>query len=84
MAKENNGMCERPKIEKVKTDTAVEFDGAVAPGKEMGQNMIKVGKPAPDFTAPAFFNRKFTSVSLSDYKGKWVSLCFYPGDFTFV
>ncbi len=21
---------------------------------------------------------------LSDYLGKWVALCFYPGDFTFV
>lgn len=84
MAKENSGMCERPKIENKKTETTVEFDGAVIPGKEMGQNMIKVGKAAPDFTAPAFFNGKFTKVSLSDYKGKWVSLCFYPGDFTFV
>jgi peroxiredoxin (alkyl hydroperoxide reductase subunit C) len=26
----------------------------------------------------------FTSVKLSDYLGKWVLLCFYPGDFTFV
>lgn len=46
--------------------------------------MIKVGKPAPEFTAPAFYEGKFTSVSLEDYKGKWVLLCFYPGDFTFV
>lgn len=46
--------------------------------------MIKVGKPAPDFTAAAYHNGKFTKVSLSDYKGKWVLLCFYPGDFTFV
>ena len=27
---------------------------------------------------------KFTNVNLEDYKGKWVLLCFYPGDFTFV
>jgi peroxiredoxin len=26
----------------------------------------------------------FKNVKLSDYKGKWVVLCFYPGDFTFV
>ena len=26
----------------------------------------------------------FTNVTLSDYKGKWITLCFYPGDFTFV
>lgn len=48
------------------------------------QKMIKVGKPAPNFTAPAFYKGDFTEVSLEDYKGKWVLLCFYPGDFTFV
>jgi len=46
--------------------------------------MIKVGQKAPDFTAPAYHNGGFTSVKLSDYLGKWVVLCFYPGDFTFV
>lgn len=44
----------------------------------------RVGKPAPDFEANAFVNGKFKNVKLSDYKGKWVVLCFYPGDFTFV
>jgi hypothetical protein len=46
--------------------------------------MIKVGRKAPDFTAPAYHKGKFTSVRLSEYLGKWVVLCFYPGDFTFV
>jgi peroxiredoxin (alkyl hydroperoxide reductase subunit C) len=46
--------------------------------------MIKVGQKAPDFTAPAYLNGKFTSVQLSDHLGKWIVLCFYPGDFTFV
>lgn len=46
--------------------------------------MISVGKPAPLFTAPAFYSGQFINVSLEDYKGKWVLLCFYPGDFTFV
>jgi peroxiredoxin (alkyl hydroperoxide reductase subunit C) len=46
--------------------------------------MIQVGKPAPDFTAPAYHQGKFTQVKLSDHLGKWVVLCFYPGDFTFV
>jgi peroxiredoxin (alkyl hydroperoxide reductase subunit C) len=43
-----------------------------------------VGQQAPDFTAPAYHNDGFTQVSLSDYADKWVLLCFYPGDFTFV
>jgi len=51
---------------------------------EGGKSMIAVGKPAPDFTAPAYFDGKFASVRLSEYLGKWVVLCFYPGDFTFV
>ena len=46
--------------------------------------MLKVGQKAPDFTAPAYHKGKFISVKLSDYLGKWVVLCFYPGDFTFV
>ncbi len=47
-------------------------------------NMIQVGKKAPDFTAPAYHKGQFVNVKLSDYLGKWVLLCFYPGDFTFV
>ena len=46
--------------------------------------MIQVGKKAPDFTAPGYKQGKFINVKLSDYLGKWVLLCFYPGDFTFV
>jgi hypothetical protein len=44
----------------------------------------RVGQKAPDFTAPAYYQGKFTTVKLSDWLGKWVLLCFYPGDFTFV
>ena len=46
--------------------------------------MIQVGKKAPDFVAPGYQKGKFISVKLSEYLGKWVVLCFYPGDFTFV
>lgn len=46
--------------------------------------MLKVGQKAPDFTAPAYHKGQFVNVKLSDYLGKWVVLCFYPGDFTFV
>jgi hypothetical protein len=44
----------------------------------------RVGKVAPDFEASAFVDGGFKNVKLSDYRGKWVVLCFYPGDFTFV
>jgi hypothetical protein len=51
--------------------------------KEMTMT-ARVGQKAPDFTAPAYYQGKFTSVKLSDFAGKWVLICFYPGDFTFV
>lgn len=44
----------------------------------------RVGQKAPDFTAPAYYRGEFATVKLSDFAGKWVLLCFYPGDFTFV
>ena len=46
--------------------------------------IAKVGQKAPDFEAPAYNKGKFTTVKLSDYLGKWVLVCFYPGDFTYV
>jgi hypothetical protein len=45
---------------------------------------IMIGTKAPDFRAPAYYKGGFKEVALSDYLGKWVVLCFYPGDFTFV
>ena len=43
-----------------------------------------VQKPAPDFKAEALMGEDFKTLSLSDFKGKWVCLFFYPLDFTFV
>lgn len=51
--------------------------------KEMTMT-ARVGQKAPDFEAPAYYKGKFTNIKLSDHLGKWVLLCFYPGDFTFV
>lgn len=45
---------------------------------------VRVGQPAPRFTAPAYFNGGFTRVSLEEKLGHWLLVCFYPGDFTFV
>jgi peroxiredoxin (alkyl hydroperoxide reductase subunit C) len=46
----------------------------------------KVGHPAPDFEMPSTKNieKLNENVRLSDYKGKWLVLLFYPLDFTFV
>jgi peroxiredoxin (alkyl hydroperoxide reductase subunit C) len=82
MTEEVAAGCTRPGVE-------VEQAPAATPQPEAtpaqgARPMIQVGKKAPDFAAPAYFNGAFTNIRLSDYLGKWVVLCFYPGDFTFV
>jgi hypothetical protein len=52
--------------------------------KEVQMTIARVGKEAPDFEARAFVDGAFKNVKLSDYRGQWVVVCFYPGDFTFV
>ena len=73
-------------------------EGPIIPKSESGQSdsgskdqakgemkmAVTVGKEAPDFGANAFHEGGFKNVKLSDFRGKWVLLCFYPGDFTFV
>ena len=84
MAEKKQAGCARPTGGPVGGDAPVEvaFQHPLQPSG--GPNMIQVGKAAPDFLAPAYFNGDFSTVQLSDYLGKWVVLCFYPGDFTFV
>lgn len=43
-----------------------------------------VGSLAPQFKAQAYVDGQIREISLSDYKGKWVVIFFYPLDFTFV
>jgi len=53
--------------------------------EEVRMETARVGKKAPDFELPAYIiGEGFKNVKLSDYSGKWVMVCFYPGDFTFV
>jgi hypothetical protein len=52
--------------------------------KEVFMERARVGKPAPDFELTGFLGSGFKNFRLSDYKGKWIVVCFYPGDFTFV
>lgn len=47
--------------------------------------MPMIYQPAPQFTAQAVVDGgEVKDINLSDYKGKWVVLFFYPLDFTFV
>lgn len=46
---------------------------------------VLVGKPAPEFTATAVQeNQIIENFNLSDFKGQYIVLFFYPLDFTFV
>ncbi|TVQ07021.1 MAG: peroxiredoxin [Leptolyngbya sp. DLM2.Bin27] len=51
---------------------------------ETNDGCLRVGQMAPDFNATAVVDQTFKSVKLSDYRGQYVVLFFYPLDFTFV
>jgi NADH-dependent peroxiredoxin subunit C len=51
---------------------------------ENGISRIGINEKAPEFRVKAFHNGEVREISLSDYKGKWVVLFFYPADFSFV
>ena len=50
-----------------------------------GQSSLLVGQQAPDFSANAVMQgHLMETISLRDFRGKYVILFFYPLDFTFV
>ena len=63
----------------------VSNESALAAKEKSEMIMARPGKHAPYFEASAYVVGKgFRNVKLSDYRGQWVVVCFYPGDFTFV
>ncbi len=46
--------------------------------------MVKIGEAVPDFEVEAYQNEETKKVKLSNYRGKWLLLVFYPADFTFI
>jgi len=83
MAEEMDVGCARPTGGPV-GEQGMETNTEASEPTNGGRQMIHVGEKAPDFVAPGYQQGKFINVKLSDYLGKWVLLCFYPGDFTFV
>jgi hypothetical protein len=83
MTEEIKAGCARPTGGPV-GEPALESTPETTPPKKEEKRMIQVGKKAPDFTAPGYRQGSFINVKLSEHLGKWVVLCFYPGDFTFV
>ncbi|MDJ0730536.1 MAG: peroxiredoxin [Crocosphaera sp.] len=59
---------------------AVIFCGTQTPALALGGPQLPLNEPAPNFTLPT--NTGDGEISLSDYKGQWVVLYFYPQDFT--
>jgi peroxiredoxin 2/4 len=51
---------------------------------DTAEGCLRVGQQAPDFRATAVVDQEFKTIKLSDYRGKYVILFFYPLDFTFV
>ncbi len=87
MSEEQGAGCVRPTAASAvvaDAEPAAPENNSSSTGKKE-KKMVQVGRKAPDFTAPGYFKGTFVNdVKLSDYLGKWVLLCFYPGDFTFV
>ncbi len=48
------------------------------------QTMITINHPIPDFEVEVYHQDTIKKIKLSDYRGKWLILIFYPGDFTFI
>lgn len=46
--------------------------------------MLKINQIVPDFSLKAYHQDQVKDIRLSDYKGKWVVIIFYPADFTFI
>ena len=67
-----------------KRESSINLESPGLPELKESIMTARVGQKAPDFTAPSYFKGGFTPIKLSDFAGKWVLLCFYPGDFTFV
>jgi len=84
MAEEMEVGCARPTGGPVGESVEEESREVNAVIKKEVSSMIQVGKKAPDLSAPGYQRGKCMSTKLSEYLGKWVLLCFYPGDFTFV
>ncbi len=84
MAELKDGCVQPAKGPILTTPAPMPQTGEATLAKEV-KMLARVGKEAPDFEATAFVaGEGFKPIRLSDYKGQWIVLCFYPGDFTFV
>lgn len=84
MSEKEKPSCVEPSQGPILPEKAETSGSPNSPNKEKTKMAPLVGNPAIDFETNAYFEGVFKNFKLSDYKGKWILLCFYPGDFTFV
>lgn len=46
--------------------------------------MVKINQKIQDFELEVYHKDEIKKIKLSDYRGKWLVLMFYPADFTFI
>lgn len=66
------------------SDKTVSVNGSSLAIIQQNNSRPIVGQIAPQFKTKAYVDGQIKEISLSDYKGRWVVLFFYPLDFTFV
>jgi peroxiredoxin (alkyl hydroperoxide reductase subunit C) len=76
--------CVVPAKGPIRSKENTEATGHAERKEEPKMTIARVGRPAPDFEASAYIEHGFRNIRLSEFIGKWVIVCFYPGDFTFV
>ena len=77
--------CAKPAAGVMGKDKGTAAEQTAASSEKEARHMLaRVGYEAPDFEATAYFKGEFSNIKLSDFRGKWILVCFYPGDFTFV
>ena len=83
MTEKEKPSCVEPTRGPILPDDEAESGTPIETKKERKMAPL-VGNQAIDFETNAYFEGVFKNFKLSDFKGKWILLCFYPGDFTFV
>ena len=79
------GACSDDAVAARKQGKAPPAEQAVTPRGACEANRVPLpGEPAIDFQLPAVVGDEIKMVKLSDYRGKYRVICFFPADFTFV
>jgi peroxiredoxin (alkyl hydroperoxide reductase subunit C) len=77
--------CVEPARGPIVAAAATDAPSTTASPVKEAEMLARVGREAIDFEANAYIEGVgLQPVRLADHRGKWIVLCFYPGDFTFV